>query len=250
MRKKIAIVCGAPSSEMLAPFDDEEWDLWVLGSRISNYSGKRVDRIFEIHEDISHYPREFSRWATGLGIPLVVSRKWERMEDHVEVFPFDKAEELMGSTYLTSSTAYMIAYAIMQEPEEIAVYGVDMSVDNDEYFQQKPCAEAWLGIAKGKGIKVTLPEVATVMKSTFVYGTGFGNRGGVDTGVFSYDEFMKEAKRHEIRVNECREKLREIELKMNAHAGSQQAYERMAQVARAVSAGNDIKTLEYTARLQ
>lgn len=245
-KRKIAIVCGSPSSEYLAPFDTE-WEIWVLGSRISNYKGKRVDRIFEIHEDVSHYPEEFSRWATELKIPLVVSTKWAHMQDHVEVFPFEKAEEMMGSTYLTSSTAYMMAYAIMEQPDEIAVYGVDMAVDDDEYFRQRPCVEAWMGLAKGKGIKITIPEVSPVMKATFIYGTGTGNRGGLDTGVFSYDEFTKLAKEHKTRMSEIEKEIHGLQMAMNAQAGAQQAYERMAQVARAITSGNDIKSLQHTA---
>jgi len=51
--KKLAIVCGSPSSEMDAPFHDPEYDVWVLGNRLNRYP--RFDVVFEIHDDLSEH---------------------------------------------------------------------------------------------------------------------------------------------------------------------------------------------------
>ncbi len=243
MSKKIAIVCGSPSSEFLAPFDDDEWDVWVLGSRVGNYSGKKVDKIFEIHNDLDTAygdGAKMARQLRALGIPLVVGTNFPLEDDHIEVFPFEAVEELFGSRYLTSSTAYMMSYAIMQNPTHIGVYGVDMAVDNFEYFQQRPCMEAWIGFAKGKGIDVYIPETSSVGKSMFIYGAGESNRPSLTKAPFVEKEFSGLARDHENCAKKCRDDIHNLTLKLNAH-------ERMAKIARAIEAGNYITSLEDTA---
>ena len=47
---------------MLAPFDDPEWEIWVLGNQLSCYDGKVVHRIFEIHDDLSDKPPGYPKW--------------------------------------------------------------------------------------------------------------------------------------------------------------------------------------------
>ena len=99
--KKLAIVCGSPASEMLAPFDDKNYEVWVLGNRSENYP--RYDLIFEIHDEVEegHDPR-YPQWLVDKNIPLIVGKSFSIKADHVTVFPFDESEELFGSLYLTS----------------------------------------------------------------------------------------------------------------------------------------------------
>ena len=71
---KVAIVCGAPSSEFLAPYDDESWEIWVLGNRLDRHLDKRVTRVFEIHDDLSEHddPTAYKQWLVDKKLPLVV----------------------------------------------------------------------------------------------------------------------------------------------------------------------------------
>ncbi len=46
---------------------------------------------------------------------------------------------------------------------EIALYGIDVSPD-DEWSYQRACIEYLVGIAIGKGIKVTIPESSALLK--------------------------------------------------------------------------------------
>jgi hypothetical protein len=64
----------------------------------------------------------------------------------------------------------MLALAISEGFEEIGVWGVDM-IHDSEYGYQKPSGSFWLGVAKGRGIKVTLPvESALLANEGYVYG--------------------------------------------------------------------------------
>ena len=59
--------------------------------------------------------------------------------------------------YFTSTFAYMMGLAIHEKFDVIELYGIDME-NNTEYGYQRPCGEFWIGLALGRGIKVTLPE--------------------------------------------------------------------------------------------
>ncbi len=246
---KIAIICGSPNSEFLAPFDDESWDVWVLGNRIQRFQGKRVTRIFEIHDDLSEHGdiKKYTEYLLSFNLPMVVGEGFPSKSSLTTVFPFDKAKELFGSTYLTSSPAYMMALAILEGATHIGLYGVDMAVDDHEYFWQRPCMEAWVGFAKGRGIDVTIPSVSPVCRSDYVEGMGRGGKPDFALAPFTQKEFIEMAQQHANKIAGYHAQIQEINNAIHLHSGAQQAYERLAKVARGVEAGNEIKTLSDSA---
>lgn len=244
-QKKIAIVCGAPTSEHLAPFDDESWEIWVLGNRLNKHEGRRITRVFEIHDDLSEHgdPVKYAQWVVDHGYPMVVGEGFPVKAENVTVFPFAESRKLFGSTYLTSSSAYMVSYAILEGATHIGVYGVDMAVDDNEYFWQRPCMEAWIGFAKGRGIDVRIHESSPVLNSDFVEGLGSGGKPDFSMPPFTQAEFIAMANDHGNKISEIQEQINALTLKMNAHSGAQQAYNRLASVARGVEAGQKITSL-------
>jgi hypothetical protein len=248
--KKVAIVCGSPSSEMLAPFDNAEYETWALGNRINNFKGKRVTRIFEIHDNLTQHGDvdKYAQYLVNIGIPMVVGEKFPIHASHVLPFDYAASEKLYGSLYLTSSPAYMMSQAISEGFGTIAIYGVDLAITNHEYFWQRPCMEAWVGFAKGRGIKIEMPDVCPVGHSAYVEGRdwdGIKNNYKSKT-LFCQAEFEKLAEIQSKRTQEIDEQIKALSIKANAHAGAEQAYLHMAKVARAVEAGNDIKSLTDT----
>lgn len=252
--KKVAIVCGSPSTEMDAPFGNPDYEVWVLGNRCHRYPS--FDRIFEIHNDLTQHG-DILAYAESLeahGKPMVVG---EQFPLPAEVYPYKQAQDLVGSTYLTSSSAYMVAYAILQGAKHIELYGVDMAVDDHEYFWQRPCMEFWVGFAKGRGIEVVIPEASPLCKSDYVEGWHHGNYKPATP--FRSNEYADLAAEHASRVREAQEALQGMQdvldraehLKslINAHGGAQQAYERMAKVQRALDDKQPIKSLKDTVRM-
>lgn len=65
-------------------------------------------------------------------------------------------EFLPDKHYYTSSPAYMLSLAMLMGYKEIELYGFDMGTKT-EYHYQRANFEYWIGIAHGRGIKVTLP---------------------------------------------------------------------------------------------
>lgn len=254
MTKKIAIVCGSPSSEFLAPFDDKSWDIWVLGNRINRFLEKdlRVSAIFEIHDDLREHGNieAYANYLVGLNIPMIVGDKFPIIDEHVKRFPYDKAKELYGQTYLTSSSAYMMAMAILLGAEEIAIYGVDMAVDDHEYFWQRPCMEAWIGFAKGKGIKVSIPEISSIGKCNYVEGKGRGGKPDFAKPPFTEKEFTNFANKHQELIANMESQIISLQNKIQAHSGCVQTYQRLAQVSRAVEAGINIDSLSQTNKIR
>lgn len=254
MTKKIAIVCGSPSSEMLAPFEDESWEIWVLGNRMNRFAGKRVTRIFEIHDDLKEHGDivAYVTYLVNLKIPMVVGRGFPLYLSEsfakaiVEEFPFAAAVHLFGSKYLTSSSAYMMALALIEGATEIGIFGVDMAIDDHEYFWQRPCMEAWIGFAKGRGVKVTIPEISPIGKCDYVEGENSGGKPEFKQFPFTEEEFLRMASEHENKMLEIEQQVSELNCKYQIHDGAKQTYQRLAQVARATEAGIKINSLSQT----
>ena len=244
----LAIVCGSPSSEMLAPFDDKKYDIWVLGNRSDRYP--RYDLIFEIHDDLEQHDENYAQWLVDKKIPMIVGTDFPLEADHIEVFPYEESEKLFGSLYLTSSSAMMLCLAILRDYDVIEIYGVDMAVDDFEYFWQRPCMEAWIGFARGRGHEVILHKLSPVCKAEYVEGMESGGRPDFSKPPFTEAEFLSLAKRHQDKITEFNSKILTLQAALQSQDGARQAYTHMARVARAIEAGNDIKTLGVTIALK
>lgn len=249
---KVAIVCGAPSSEFLAPYDDPEWQIWVLGNRLDRHLDKRVNRAFEVHDNLSEHadPEKYVEWLVSRGTPLIVGENFPAKGKHVSVFPYDAAEKLYGSTYLTSSPAYMVAIALLEGATHISIYGVDLSVDDHEYFWQRPCMEAWIGFAKGYGVNVSIPDVSHVGKCDYVEGKDWNGSRDFAKPPFTCMQFEAMAQEHAGKIEAKRAQVAQIHADIQAHNGAQQAYERLAKVARATEAGTTIDSLLETSLIR
>ncbi len=167
-KRKIAIVGTARSSCNDAPFDDKSWEIWTLGAGVE---APRIDKLFEIHTQ--HVLEEAHSW-NGL-LPNLKKYGKDVMLGHANPllpdatpFPKDDLVKKYGS-YFTSSIAWMIAYAIEQEPEAIGLWGIDM-MGEEEYGNQRPCCEYLLGIARGKNIILTLADESPLLRSERLYG--------------------------------------------------------------------------------
>jgi hypothetical protein len=243
--KKLAIVCGGPSSEMKAPFNDPDYEVWVLGNRCQNYP--RFDLIFEIHDGIDEeHDERYPQWLVDKNIPLIVGRKFPIKADHVRVFPFDESVKLFGSLYLTSSPAMMVCLAILMGYPYMELYGVDLAIEDFEYFWQRPCMEAWIGFARGKGHEVVIHPLSPVCKADYVEGMDAGGKPDFALPPFTESELIGQANVHSNKIEKLKQGIREFTDRIHGHEGARQVYTNLARTARSVEAGNDIKTLDVT----
>lgn len=172
MRKKVCLFGWADTSRHLAPYDDPGFEYWGTSDQYGHM--KKIDRMFEIHDAaaIRNYkPRggqpDHVAELNRIGCPVYVIEPMPDLE-HATEYPLDAIIDQYGG-YFVCSSAYMLALAIYEGFEEIHLYGIDMAVTS-EYFFQRPCVEYWIGIARGKGIKVVLPDNCPLCRSWYLYG--------------------------------------------------------------------------------
>jgi len=87
-------------------------------------------------------------------VPLIAPFKYEEIPLSEE-FPLEACVKRFGTPYFSNTICYMIAYALLEGAEEIALYGINQA-SSSEYFYEKAGVEYWLGIANGMGVKITI----------------------------------------------------------------------------------------------
>ena len=89
-----------------------------------------------------------------MGIPLVAPFKYAEIPLS-EAFPLKECVKEFGLPYFNNTISYMIAYALLKGAKEIDIYGVNQA-SSSEYFYEKASVEYWIGIAVGRGVKITI----------------------------------------------------------------------------------------------
>ena len=175
--RKIAVL-GFTDSWQKAPFGDPSWEIWGLNELYMLVP--RFSRWFELHtRDV--YEADKKRTSDhiyamrAMTIPVYMLQVWPDIPMSVR-YPLEAIAQAFPNPggagarpYLTNSISYMLALAILEGCTELGVYGVDMAHDT-EYGIQKPSCEYFIGIAQGRGIKVTLPPDCELLKADFLYG--------------------------------------------------------------------------------
>lgn len=184
--KAVALIGSASSTKDNAPYDNKDIEIWGLAWR---HDLPRCDRYFEIHvldgpefeirkkgEKIgSDYIKEH---LAKLPCPVVIQKPNPDIPNHV-AFPLKAANEYLakfdvrltpeGASYWASSCAFMFVMAMMEEFTDIQLFGIDL-VDDDEYSYQRPNLEYLIGLARGMGISVLIPDKSALCKFPHVYG--------------------------------------------------------------------------------
>jgi hypothetical protein len=88
---------------------------------------------------------------------------------HAVTFPMAQMVREFGQDFFTSSFAWMMAFAISQGAQEIALFGIDMA-SRDEYILQRPGFFYFRHVAQTRGIRVSAPNESDIMQSPGLYG--------------------------------------------------------------------------------
>ncbi len=168
---KIACLGSAPSSRMLAPFNDPEWEIWACSP--GNMDLPRFDAFFEIHgpdttlKEAQYQEMGFIDWCKKQ--PKIYMQE-ERPEYPGSVkYPYDEMTAKFGSFFWTSSLSYMLALAIDKKPTHIGLFGVDMSA-GEEYGQQRPGCQYFIQLAMNAGIHLVVPFESDILEPPPPYG--------------------------------------------------------------------------------
>lgn len=169
-RTKVAIVGFATSSRDLAPWDDPEWA--IMGLNQLDRHIPRADAWWEIHVNWNEHVVEgtdHQGFLASAPIPTFMATCVPDIPHSVR-YPLQWViDTLQCGDYFQSTIAFEIAWAIASGFEEIGVWGVDLIVGS-EHFYQRANAEYFLGIAIGKGINVRLPAETALCRALYRYG--------------------------------------------------------------------------------
>jgi hypothetical protein len=163
---KVAVLGLAQSSRHLCPWNDQSWEVWGLAWDTERY---RFHRAFEMHDMET---MKTSKASTYNNLPAYFEKinHCQRLympEAYGEVpsaerYPYELVGTVCGA-YWESSIAYMVSLAIASGVDEIGIYGVDMRA-SEEYAYQRANLEYLIGLARGKAIKVHVPDASPLMK--------------------------------------------------------------------------------------
>ena len=167
--KKVAIVGFAGSSRELVNAVDPDVEIWGLNNAYT-FMKTKATRWFEVHghEGRDEYRAKHWEKLEELDIPILALHPPANVKNVEELRFADICQEIGVEPYLTNSIAYMLMYAIYAKATDIRLYGVDMATGT-EYEKQRPCTEYWIGIARGAGIRVTIPDVSPICQG-LLYG--------------------------------------------------------------------------------
>ena len=171
-KKTVAFVGMAATSSSLAPYDDENVEIWGVNEQHHYVWMKRWDRWFQMHDRKSfsrlHDTRGLAQHYDWLqenhGKPIYMQHVYDEVPDSVE-YPLGRMiEKFFGNVrkgeekfkYFTSTMPFMSALALDEDFDRFEIYGMEMGGE-DEYVAQKACGEFWLGMILGAGKESYLP---------------------------------------------------------------------------------------------
>lgn len=213
---KVAIV-GFSASWKRAPFDESDWEIWGLNEGYKFMP--RWDRWFELHQRQVNLNDEGPAhiWKlAALTCPIYMQRHFPDIPTSV-AFPLEEILKTFPRKYFTSSFSYMMAWAILEKFEEIGIYGVDTA--DEELGSQRPSLEYFIGIAEGKGIKVTIPGESSLCRAPFLY--GYQER---ESDEF-FGKLANQTSDYRQKLDRCRDMRKHYELREAHYAGAVEAIE-------------------------
>lgn len=196
MRSNVAIL-GFTQHGYKAPWGNPEWDFKGLNDLHSVWEqqwpkcfAEHADQIewYQLHrkQPDGQYPgardEGHTEWLAKQTCPIWM---WAHDETIPASQPYPLAdiltkallptgESLSPEQYWNNSISWMIAHAILQGYKTIGLYGVDMAMDGvhgeSEYQHQRPSVEYLIGVARGLGIRVVMPQESELLKCAFLYG--------------------------------------------------------------------------------
>lgn len=154
---QVWILAKGPTWYLCPEETPSKCEVWGLNSAYRDRPDQ-LDRLFIMHDirtTMFHEDANLVPELNRLGIPVYTAGPYAVLENH-RPFPAKEVINHFGVAYMLNVIAYMLATAIMVEPKEIHLYGCDFAFGVD--INEKSCAEFWIGMAMGRGIKVVIPK--------------------------------------------------------------------------------------------
>lgn len=148
-------------------FCDETWCINALGDvyacdRVFHMDDVRIQEIRAAARPESNIAAML-QWMRQTSTPIYTSRVHPDYPALVE-FPLEDVINDLGFAYFNSTAAYAVAYAIHLGVQRMTLFGMDYTYPNAHDAEKgRACVEFWLGIAAGRGIKLSIPRTSSLM---------------------------------------------------------------------------------------
>ena len=235
-RKKVAIVGFASNTLHLVPWFDPSFEIWTMNQGYM-HCPRRTDRHYEMHmpeatADVRD--PDYLSWLATCPIPVYMIDIRDDVPNSVR-YPIEEAIKYVGRDYFMSSVAFMMALAGMEGFEEIHLYGINLAI-GDEYFYEKPNCEWMIGLLQGRGIKFYVPTASALLKQFRRYGYSIDARPAASLKALLQG-----------RINEYRRQEERLLENISMTRGAKQESEALLQIAEGVDHGADIVLVPQTA---
>ena len=168
-KEKLAIL-GTAGSMHMAPYTDEEFEIWAVAQCVTFGAFRRADLLFEIHNESYWRMENVLDRLRNTEMPIYMMDKFEEVPYSIR-FPIEVMQYYRK--YHMTSITYMLALAYhlfktTGNPKHVALFGVHME-SSEEYTEQRPCCEYWLGQMEASGIDIYIPPVGALLKAPYLY---------------------------------------------------------------------------------
>ena len=189
-KAKVAIMGFAPSSmgDVRHVWDDPDLEVWGLNQMHVCFPAllSHATRWFQIHPKHSYdinleRDQSHHKWlAAQRNFPIYMIDKFDDIPNSIR-WPHREIMATIDSDYFTNSISWMIALAIVErmhlpleirKKSDIYIFGVDMAQSDEidsEYAEQRPSCEFFIGMARGLGIPVHIPDKSDLLKTMWLY---------------------------------------------------------------------------------
>ena len=166
--KKIVLLGTAQASMNLAPFGGD-WEIWSCSP--GTYHVPKIDRFFELHRYEPGQPwfsEGYCEFLKNFDGPVMMTAPVEAVKN-CTLLPYEELVAKYGPYFFTSSLAWMLAMAIEEGADKIALYGVDMAATT-EYHDQRMGCQYFALLARSMGIEVGVPPESDLLRPAPLYG--------------------------------------------------------------------------------
>ena len=174
-RTKLALVGASQLEDEPPPLDDPTWEVWGCNSLWKKHLDRnglfRADAWWEMHPLAVQTPQELLDMGQ-CPVPLYVIGEKGLQYKHWIQYPLANIRhEFHNRDYYTNTFAYQIALALTLCFTEIGLWGVELwQGSTRETRVELPCLTYWLGVAKGRGVTITLPRYSKLLWHEHLYG--------------------------------------------------------------------------------
>lgn len=148
-------------------FCDEVWGINCIGDvficdRVFHMDDVRIQEIRAAANPKGNIAAML-RWMKNYSGRVITSRAHPDYPC-LEEFPLEQLINKLGYTYLNSTAAFAVAYAVLIGVTKISLWGMDFTYPNrNDAEKGRGCVEFWLGQALARGIKVTTSQHTSLL---------------------------------------------------------------------------------------